>query len=81
MNEIVFSEKWLNKLVKYTGSNWKIPDVTYKVTAALYKYEDNGKTVFAIMSEHWNPPINIDWFTFKLTDDELEKLNDFEVLN
>lgn len=81
MNYDEFAEKWLNKLVRYKGSVWKIPDVTYKVTAALYKYEDDGTTVFAIMSEHWKPPVNIDWFTFKLTDGELDELNSFEVLN
>lgn len=81
MNENDFSEKWLNKLVRYKGSHWKIPDVTYKVTAALYEYDVDEKTIFAIMSEHWNPPTNIDWFTFKLTDGELDELNNFEVLN
>ena len=82
MNENEFAEKWLNKLVRYKGQYYKIPtDVTYKVTAALYQYDDGGLTIFAVMSEKWNPPVNIDWFTIRMSDDELKELENFELLN
>lgn len=80
MNETEFSEKWLNKQVEYRGSYYKIPLVKYKVTAALLNYDEGDITTWAIMSEHWNPPKNIDWFTFKLAKDELTKLDDFVIL-
>lgn len=81
MNADEFAGKWLNKFVKYKGTYYNIPiDVTYKVTAALLNYEDNGNTIFAIMSEKWNPPSNVDWFTIKMTDEELKDLDNFEVI-
>lgn len=81
MNENEFAKKYLNRLVRYTGEHYKIPkDVTYWVTAALYKHDDDGNTVFAIMSEKWNPPKNIDWFTFHMGDEELKYLDDFEIV-
>lgn len=83
MNENEFSEKYLNKVVRYKGQYYKIPtDASYKVTTALYhQYDEGGLIIFAIMSEKWNPPINIDWFTIVMSDDDLKELDNFEILN
>ena len=81
MNADEFAGKWLNKLVKYKGTYYKIPlDVTYKVTAALLNHDDDNLTIFAIMSEKWNPPANIDWFTIRMNNEELKDLDNFEVI-
>lgn len=81
MNAIEFETKYLNRLVRYRGEHYQIPtDVTYWVTAALFEHDENGITIFAIMSEKWNPPNNVDWFTFKLAPEELAELGKFEIV-
>jgi hypothetical protein len=61
------------------GNIYQIPKNRYFVTAALYQWEDE-LSVIALISEFYNPPHNIDWFTFKLSDGELEKFfEDFEI--
>ena len=51
------------------------------MTAALYQYDNGGLTVFAIMSEKWNPTVNTDWFTIGMSEVELIELDNFEILN
>ena len=81
MNADEFAGKYLNKVVLYKGSYYKIPtDVKYWITAALFEYEDDGCSIFGIMSERWNPPTNIDWFTIKVSKEELVKLEEFEIV-
>lgn len=82
MNETEFADKWLHKRLRYKGTYYQIPlDVTYTVTAALLHYEDDGLTIFAIISEKWNPPVNTDWFTIKMTNKELTELDNFEIVD
>ena len=75
-----FAEKYLNKMVRYKGGHWGIPLKDYKVTAALYKYEEGNVTIFAVMSPDWHPPDNLEWFTIKLNENELQHLELFEIL-
>ena len=81
MDKVEFENKWLNRIVRYQGNHYQIPkDVKYLVTAALYEWEDDEITIFAVMSEKWNPPANIDWITIRLAPAEICHLDDFEVV-
>jgi len=78
-----FEEKWLHKVVRPKGLYYQIPIKKYQVTAALYKYEDDDITIFAVMAEDWSPGPkgNAHWFTIKIGSEELnERMNDFEIL-
>lgn len=59
-----------------------LPDKKYVVTAALYGYEDDGKTsIFAVMSEDYKIGTNPEWFTLKIPTEELDiHLLDFDII-
>lgn len=74
-----FENKWKDAIVKPKGLYYQIPIKKYKVTTALYKWE-NGETIFAIMSEDWSLK-NPEWFTIRIGSEELdERLKDFEII-
>jgi hypothetical protein len=69
MNQEEFAKKWHKKIVVPIGK-YEIPIKEYYVTAALYKYDPDDITVFAILGMD-----NSDWLTFKLTPEEVENLD------
>lgn len=69
MNQEEFASKWHNKIVVPIG-NYEIPVKEYYVTAALYKYDLDDITIFAILGMD-----NSGWFTFELTPEEVENLD------
>jgi hypothetical protein len=77
-----FEMKYLNKMVRPTSScKYDIKKVNYHVTAALYKYEENDISIFAIMDEHYSMANN-NWITFKLNEEEVKDLdNQFEIIS
>ena len=80
MNAEEFEEKWLYKKVKPLGLHYKIPIKEYIVTAALYCYEPNNITIWAIQALDYTLE-NKNWFTFRLNSEEVEIINtDFEIL-
>ena len=82
MDAAEFEAKWYNQIVLPRGNYFKIPMKVYMVTAALYEYEENKDTILAVVSEEYNPPDNIEWFTIKISPEDLEEaLADFEILS
>lgn len=81
MTPELFEQQWKGRIVRpklqhYAG----IPDTTYLVTAALFDGEDDGETIFAIMSERYTFD-NKEWYTIRIGGDEFEKcMADFEVV-
>ncbi len=75
-----FEKEWMGKTVRPKGTHFKIPIKNYFVTAALYKYENDNITIFAIMAEDYNIKTNKHWFTIKFKPEELKHLDDFEII-
>lgn len=75
-----FQERWLYKLIHVKSYYTALPDVTYIVTAALWK-RGNQPAVFCIMAEDYNVE-NKHWYKMNLSDEDLEKLDErFEIAN
>lgn len=80
MNDQEFEEKWLNKKVKPRGLHYQIPIKEYIVTAALFEFESNGQSIWAIKALDYSLE-NKHWFTFKLAPSDIEWINkDFEII-
>lgn len=80
---VVFEEKWHLQTVRPKRHVYTyLPDKRYLVTCALYEYDD-GKTVFGIMAEDYEPGPkgNAHFFTIKIVPEDLEKaMDDFEIV-
>lgn len=83
----MFEEIWLNRIVKYEESITSKYDITegyYKVTAALYEYGHDDKTIFTIYGLCVFDPLmtKSTWTTFELSSEELDIfLEDFKVVS
>ena len=76
-----FEIKWYHKIVRPRVTHYKIPIKNYTVTAALYEFETNKDTIFAVIAEDYDAKTNKHWFTFKISSENLEKhLDDFEII-
>lgn len=76
-----FESKYHFKIVKPLNNHYQLPVKEYIVTAALYNYEDDGKTtVFAIKALDYSLE-NKHWFAIKIADNEFDKcIADFEII-
>lgn len=63
-----FEKKWYGQIVRPIDGKVEIPQCRYRVTAALIEGSQCYRNVFAVMSENYDPPINIDWFSFEFED-------------
>ena len=81
MTPELFEQQWKNKIVRLKLQHYSgIPDTTYVVTAALFEWETDDVTVFAIQSERYTLE-NKEWYTIKIGPEEFEKcMADFEVV-
>lgn len=68
MNKAEFEEKYHNKWVKYIGGFWRIPEVEYYITAALYEYETQQHYVTG--EDEWITIVGIFSKDSKLGDDK-----------
>ncbi len=76
-----FEAQWMHKRVRPKLKYYQIPDTTYVVTAALYQYESNDETIFAIQSERYTLE-NKEWYTIRMGKDEFEaRMTDFEIIS
>jgi hypothetical protein len=78
--QIAFETKWLNKIVKLREtSDYELPRTPYTVTSALYKWDDNGSSIFAILSDEYERPDKPWWYTMRF--DDISLIDDhFEVV-
>lgn len=68
-------------MVRPRGEHYNIPNKEYTVTAALFEYEENGESIFAIMSEDYKPGDNPEWFTFRESPERLHLIEEeFEII-
>lgn len=81
MTPEIFEEQWHGKRVRPKLAYYEIPDTTYVVTAALYQYESDNETIFAIRSERYTLE-NKEWYTIRMGKDEFEaRIADFEIIS
>jgi len=76
MNQEEFEAKWLHKKVRikqWTTFAKSFPDKLYSVTAALYHFDKEDESIFAIIAEDYNAE-NKHWFTIYLKDENLHTL-------
>lgn len=72
----LFEETYLHKIVRPRGNYYDLPMEDYVVTAALYEFEGDGVSIFAI--EHDGDH----WFTIKIEKEEFEEcMADFEIID